>query len=288
MNRCLTAIVCALLVLPATAQESRPSPTLERIADSGVFRIGFVPDAPPMSFVNASGDTVGYSVDLCRHIGEAVRKQLDRPDIRFEFVPLVAPADRLQAVMDGTVDIECGATTVTLNRREMVDFTLMTYITGGTVLSLKRKPITSLEDLPEKRIAVIPGTTTQDALRRFGVLNEYTFRLVLIETHDQGMELLTDGKVDGYASDRAMLIGQVFRSQAGADYVMARSVFSREPYSLMLARGDTEFRLLADRALASLYSSARIRRLHHDWFGRYGEALSPIVEAIYEFQAVSE
>lgn len=287
MNRWLTAVALGLLALPASAQEIS-SPTLARVAESGVFRIGFVPDAPPMSFVNASGDTIGYSVDLCRHIGEAVRQRLGRPDIRFEFVPLIAPAERLQAVIDGRVDIECGATTVTLSRRELVDFTLMTYITGGTVLSLKRKPITTLEDLPGRRIAVIPGTTTQEALRRFGELNEYEFTMVLIDTHEQGMEMLTAGKVDGYASDRAMLIGQVFRSQSGADYVMARSVFSREPYSLMLTRGDTEFRLLADRALASLFGSARIRRLHHNWFGRYGEALSPLVEAMYEFQAVSD
>ncbi|MDZ7643421.1 MAG: hypothetical protein U5K76_03830 [Woeseiaceae bacterium] len=92
----------------------------------------------------------------------------------------------------------------------------------------------------------------------------------------------------GYASDRAMLIGQVFRSTVGTNYVMARSVFSREPYSLMIRRGDTAFRLLADRALAALFRDARIRRLHHDWFGRYGEPLSPVVEALYEIQAVGE
>lgn len=287
MTRWLT--IAALIVSAhATAADQHKSPTLQRIADSGVFRIGFVPDAPPMSFIDANGKTGGYSIDLCRHIAEATGKRLDLPDLRLEFVPLVAPADRLSAVADGNVDIECGATTVTLARRNTVDFTLMTFVTGGTILSRKRRPIPGLEDLPGKRIAVIKGTTTEDALLRYARLNDYEFTIVFIATHDEGVRLLNEGKVDGYASDRSMLIGQVFRNPGASDYVMARQVFSHEPYSLMIRRGDTDFRLLADSALAALYSDARIRRLYHTWFGRYGEPLSPVVEAMYELQAVSE
>jgi ABC-type amino acid transport substrate-binding protein len=102
------------------------------------------------------------------------------------------------------------------------------------------------------------------------------------------MELLDAGKVDGYATDRAMLVGQVMQSANAASYAMSSDVFSFEPHALMLKRGDTDFRLLVDRALASLYRTARIRRIYHDWIGRYGEPLSPLVEAVYEFQAVDE
>ena len=103
------------------------------------------------------------------------------------------------------------------------------------------------------------------------------------------MQLLNAGKVDGYASDRAMLIGQVFSDQnASNKYALTRTAFSFEPYAMMVPRGDTEFRLVADKALASLFRTARIRRVYHEWFGRYGEQLSPIVEAMYQFQAVGE
>jgi glutamate/aspartate transport system substrate-binding protein len=287
MTRWLIA-AALIAAAPLAAADEHFGPTLAHIAGTGVFRIGYVPDAPPMSFVDANGKTVGYSIDLCRHIGDAVAKRLNRTDLKTEFVPLVAPQERIDAIVNSKVDIECGATTVTLSRRKAVDFTLMTFITGGTVLSRKNNPVPTLESLPGKRIAVIKGTTTEDALLRFGRLNDYRFTLALISTHDEGMRLLNEGKVDGYASDRAMLIGQVFRTPGAADYVMARQVFSREPYSLMTRRGDTEFRLLADSALADLYSDARIRRLYHNWFGRYGEPLSPVVEAMYELQAVSE
>jgi ABC-type amino acid transport substrate-binding protein len=114
----------------------------------------------------------------------------------------------------------------------------------------------------------------------------YTLRL--IETHDKGMELLNDKKVDGYATDRAMIVGQILRSDDASLYTISADVFSFEPYALMLHRGDTDFRLAVDRALAGLFRTARIRRIYHNWFGRFGEPLSPIVEAVYEFQAVGE
>jgi ABC-type amino acid transport substrate-binding protein len=164
----------------------------------------------------------------------------------------------------------------------------MTFITGGAVVSRNSQAINSLEDLDGKNIAVIGGTTTEDALRKFIQLNEVNTRLTMIRTHDEGMQLLEGKKINGYASDRAMLIGQVFRSADASEYALTRSVFSFEPYSMMVLRGDTQFRLAADRALASLYRTARIRRVYQKWFGRYGEPLSPIVEAMYEFQAVGE
>jgi polar amino acid transport system substrate-binding protein len=135
---------------------------------------------------------------------------------------------------------------------------------------------------------VVGGTTTEDALRNFVQVNEMDVSFKLVETHDAGMVALNNKEVDGYTSDRAMLIGQVFGSRDAANYVLTNGVFSFEPYSLMIKRGDTDFRLVADRALASLYRNARIRRIHQNWFGRYGEVLSPIVEAVYEFQAVGE
>lgn len=287
MNRWLSIIALITVCASPVQAQDVSGTTLQRIADKGIFTIGYVPDAAPMSFDAPDGKVSGYSVELCRHIGAAVKRRLGRDDLEIQYVPLIAPQERINGVVEGKVDIECGATTVTLSRREQVDFTLMTFITGGTVLSRRTKPIPTLEDLPGNTVAVIKGTTTQAALREFGVANDYDFRLRLIETHDEGMRLLNAGEVDGYASDRVMLLGQVFRATNARDYQLASSVFSFEPYSLMLTRGDTEFRLLADSALAALYRDARIRRMYHNWFGRYGEPLSPIVEAMYEFQAVS-
>ena len=286
MLRHLTVILAVFALSGNTLAES---PTLARIADTGTIRIGYVPDAPPLSFEDEDGNVVGYSIDLCRHIASAIRFDLGLEKIDIDFTPLVSMEQRLHAVANGEVDIECGATTVTLSRREKVDFTLMTFITGSAVLSRKEKAISVVDELDRKRIAVVAGTTTEDIVRRVAEVNDFRIEVVPIKTHDEGMELLNKGKVDGYASDRAMLIGQVFRNaNAINEYTMTRSALSFEPYAFMIMRGDTGFRLAADRALASLYRTARIRRIYQNWFGRYGEPLSPIVEAMYQFQAVGE
>lgn len=281
----LLLIAAAGLPNAATAAGS----VLDRVAERGEFRIGYPTGSPPLAFDDADGRPVGYSIELCRHIGRTLQRELGLEKLEFTYVPLVSIEDRLGAVERGDVDIECGATTVTLSRRERVDFTLMTFITGSAVLSRRDEPIASVSDVVGKRIAVMPGTTTEAVLREFVAVNETELRLVLVDTHEQGMTLLNAEKVDGFASDRAMLIGQVFTDEnARNNYEMTRGVLSFEPYALVVPRGDTRFRLAADRALAELYRSARIRRLYQDWFGQYGEPLSPIVEAMYQFQAVGE
>jgi len=285
--RALIAFSMVLLLTAANADNHNN--TLERVAATSEFRIGFVSDAPPLSFQDSNGEAAGYSIDLCRHIASAIRNRLGLEQVNIVYTPLVTMEERLSAIENGDVDIECGATTVTLSRRERVDFTLMTFITGSAVLSRKANPIGGIDDLDGAKIAVLSGTTTEDVMRKVIEVNEFDVDLHLIDSHNEGMELLNSRKVGGYASDRAMLIGQVFRNaNATNEYAMTRSPLSFEPYAMMLPRGDTEFRLLADRALASLYRSARIRRLYHNWFGRYGEPLSPIVEAMYQFQAVGD
>ena len=285
--RALIALTLVLAVV--TAQADDHANTLERIAKTGEFRIGYVPDAPPLSFTDRNGNPVGYSIDLCRHIAETIRVDLGLESLDIQFTPLTTIEERLSAVENNDVDIECGSTTVTLGRRDRVDFTLMTFITGSAVLSRKANPINTIDDIDGVSIAVLEGTTTESVMRRVIEVNNFDIDLRLIESHDEGMRLLNDREVVGYASDRAMLIGQVFRDQNAANqYSLTRTALSLEPYALMIARGDTDFRLAADRALAALYRTARIRRLYQIWFGRYGEPLSPIVEAMYQFQAVSD
>jgi glutamate/aspartate transport system substrate-binding protein len=284
-----TLIFLVLILSFAMSYADSHTGTLLRVAETGEFRIGYVPDAPPLSFQDSENNVVGYSIDLCRRIAAATRDHLGLDKIDIVFTPLPTMEDRLNAVENGDVDIECGTTTVTLSRRERVDFTLMTFITGSAVLSLQTKPIDTVDDLVGTKIAVLTGTTTEDVLHRIMDINEFKIKLKVIGSHTEGMELLNSGKVAGYASDRAMLIGQVFReANASEQYALTRSALSFEPYALMVPRGDTAFRLVADKALASLYRGLGIRRLYHTWFGRYGETLSPIVEAMYEFQAVGE
>jgi ABC-type amino acid transport substrate-binding protein len=284
-------ILLSLVVILAfsTANAQKRVDTLERIKDTGEIRIGFVPDAPPLSFRDEEDNVIGYSIDLCRRIASAARDAVGIEKIKILFVPLGTMEERIAAIENGDIDIECGATTVTLSRRERVDFTLMTFITGSAVLSRRSSPLNTVDDLNGVEIAVLKGTTTEAVMRKVININDFDIDLELVDSRDEGMKLLNEGKVDGFASDRAMLIGQVFRNaDANNQYAMTRTALSFEPYAFMVPKGDSEFRLVADKALAAQFRGAGIRRLYQTWFGRYGEPLSPIVEAMYEFQAVGE
>ena len=279
-------LVTLVLLVCGNANSQDASPTLERIRESGVVRIGFVPDAPPMSFLDQNGNAVGYSIDLCRHIAGAVRDQLGLERVELAFEALPSMESRLAAIESGNVDIECGATTVTLSRRERVDFTLMSFITGGALLSMTKDPIQAAQQIDGKSVAVISDTTTEANLSEFITTNEFRTEVVKVADREAGVAALSAGRVDAFASDRAMLVGLAFLSGRD-DFAITQDIFSFEPYALVVARGDDEFRLAADRALAALYRSGRIRRIYHNWFGRYGLAMSPVVEAMFEVQAVA-
>ena len=286
----MAPVLALLLVAYATGGNAQvnESVTLQRIAESGEFRIGFVPDSAPMSFLDQNGNAVGYSIDLCRHIAAAVRDELGLADIDLSFVPLVSMQDRIRAVENGDVDVECGATTNTLSRRERVDFSLITFITGGAVVSRAEATIPNMQMIDGKSIAVIEGTTTEKSLREYIAENDFDVDVTVVQTREEGMAAVREGRVDGYASDRATLIGQVVRNARNDRFQLTQNVFSYEPFAIMLRRGDSKFRLTADRALASLYKTARIRRIYHNWFGRYGEPMTRLIEAMYEFQAITE
>jgi ABC-type amino acid transport substrate-binding protein len=281
-------LMAASLLLSLHAQSADWSGTMKKVNDTKRFVIGYTPDAAPLSFENESGGADGYSVELCRRIAAAVKRELGLDQMQIDYAPLVSPRNRIDAVINGDVDIECGASTVTLSRRAKVDFTLMTLVTGASVLAKKGSGIASTADLSGKSIAVIEGTTTEAALNRFLQTNLFDARVLTADTHEAGVALLNEGKVDAYASDQIMLVGQIIQAEDKSAYALARDVFSFEPYAFMVRKDDSQFRLVADRALAQLYRSAAIQRLYHTWFGRFGIEPSPVLKAMYQFQGLPD
>lgn len=282
-----TVVVAAAAILASTSAIAQG--TLDRIADRGEFRIGYNPDSRPLSFVE-DGEPAGYSVDICRRIAVAVREHLDLPDMEVTYVP-VSLAERFDAVTDGDIDIECGSTTVTLGRMERVDFTLMTFVTGATLLSRGDSRIATMDDLAGGSVAVIPDTTNETALRAYLSDNLIDARVVEVADSAEGMQLLQDGDVDAYASDQVVLIGDAMKildENPRASFSFADELFSYEPYALMIQRNDADFRLVANRAIAQILRSGQYAQLFQRWIGSVGIEPSPMLLAIYQAQALSE
>ncbi len=278
--RSLLLILATLLAFPAASQ------TLENIRKQGVIRLGYIDGAVPFSYLGANGEPQGYSIDLCRVIADAIGEQLGMPRLKTRWVKLTVQ-NRIDAVRRRQVDVECSTTTWTLARQKLVDFSLITFVDGGSILAKVDSGGRRLADFGGKRIAVIGGTTTETALREAMKRSLIAAELVAIKTRDEGLELLRQGQVDGLASDRTTLIGVVVARAAGDAFKLLEEDFSIEQYALMLPRGDSDFRLAVNRALARLYRSGEIRRVYDRWLGPLGPP-SVLLSATYFIQSLAE
>lgn len=262
------------------------SATIDKIRKTGVITMGYVEGSAPFSFKDSNGQPQGYSVALCNEIAAGVRAQLKLPQLETRWVALTIQ-DRLNAVRSGRVDIECSTTTWTLSRSAEVDFSLITFVDGGSVMTPGNSEPRRLADFDGKRIAVIAGTTTEKVLRQAIGQRGIKVAVELVNNRDAGLQMLEQRKVDGFASDRIVLIGMVLGGKTQGVYKLLDEDFSVEPYAFALPRGDAEFRLVVNRTLAGLYRSGGIDRIYTQWLGSMGPP-SLLLSAAYFIQALSE
>lgn len=274
----------ALLVAsPAIGQEL--DGTLKKIGSSGIFTLGYLESAPPFSFPGPDKRPVGFSIDLCTQVANAIQKQLGT-NLKLNWVP-VTVENRIDLVVQGKVDIECSTTTASLSRRERVDFSLMTFVDGGSFLTLAASGLNAIAELAGKRVAVIDGTTTEKSLINFLKEQFVTVELVRVKNHVEGRAALEKGEVAAFASDRVILIGLAITAKDPKQFGLANFSFSYEPYGFMLRRNDGSFRLAVDRALAALYRTGGIAAIYERWFGDLGKP-SPALQFMYLLNALPE
>jgi ABC-type amino acid transport substrate-binding protein len=260
--------------------------TLKRIKTSGTFTLGYRESSPPFSFLGPDQRPRGYSIDLCLQVAATVQKTLGLADLELKWVA-VNPETRLQAVAQGTVDIECGSTTASLSRQEQVDFSLPTFVDGGGLLITRESNLRGLGDLAGKRIAVAAATTTEKALAEFLAAEFIAAQTVIVKDHAEGLAALKGGKADAYASDRGILVGLALTAPDPKAFALSTVVFSYEPYAFPVRRNDAAFRLVVNRALAGLYRSPRIGSIYDRWFGMLGKP-STALQAMYRLNALPE
>ena len=280
--------VCALLWLPISANAAGDwVQTLKRINDSGQINLGYRRDQTPLSFDSGSNRPAGYSVELCTRIAKAVQLELGRSDIKVNYMPVSAD-NRFSEIQSGKIDLLCGATTKTLSRAEIVGFTQPTFVTGGALVSRKDAVVDDVEQLEGKRVAVVSNTTTivalTDAITELAIDAE----VIAVDSTDAGMAMLDSNKVDAFAADQVVLIGQVISRGGREKYALSSDIFSFEPFALAMPRGDADFQLLADRVLSELYRSGAIIKIYRRWFGSFGENLPGALTALYQLNATPE
>jgi ABC-type amino acid transport substrate-binding protein len=282
----MIALVMTTALGATTGHAQTPTGTLKKVADSGTLTVGFRENALPFSYTGSDGKPAGYSIDLCQEIAAAVQQELKLANLAVRWVP-VTPENRVDAVANGTVDIECGTTTASLSRQEKVDFTLTTFVDGASLLIAEGSGIRTVGDLAGKRVGVAPGTTTEKALGDFLRSQSIAATVVSVKDHDEGLAALQTSKIEAYASDRTILVGLVLQARGTARYALVSEDLSYEPYGFMVRRDDSAFRLVANRTLARLYRSGAIGAIYSKWFGALGKP-TPALVLMYALQGLPE
>lgn len=290
MKRILFAAFAVAAAL-GSASVANAGPVLDRIQSSGQITLGYRESSPPFSSVDpGTGQPAGYAVDLCLRIADDIKTQLGRSDISVQWVPVTAENrfDKVAGTDSPQVDIECGNSTITIARQKLVNFSYMTFITGGALMTLDKSPIHVLADLAGKKVSVVKGTTTENELQARLADAGIKAEIVPVADHSEGVKLLEKKKVSAHAADQLILIGLALEDANRGKFALAPELFSYEPYGFAIPRGDDDFRLAVNTTLARLYRTGQIQTYYNKWFGNWGGRPSALLIAMFALFGVPE
>lgn len=294
----LTWLLAVCVAAPARSQgdeathaASQYTGTLKRVQDTGTIRFGYRENSIPFAFRDASGKPVGYSLDLCEAIADAVSTELGR-EIRTEYRP-VTPENRFDLVVAGDIDLECGSTTDNLERRKRVAFSPTIFVTGTKLMVRKGDGYRELRDLKGRTIVVTRGTVQDTALRKLAERQQLNLNFVTGADHRESFQIFESGKADAWANDDILLYGMLAETRTGNKYRVVGDFLTYDPYGLMLRKDDPEFARIVDAAFGKLAESREIVYIYNRWFlkrlpsgVRLDLPMSPHLEEIFRMQGL--
>ena len=266
MIRCSTllcSLLAALLAVPAIAQE--PTGTLKKIKDGSSITIGHRDASIPFSYYDDKQQPVGYAVDLCLRIVDAVKTELKvaKLDVKYQ---LVTSANRIPLMANGTIDIECGSTTNNLDRQKQVAFTITHFVTANRFVSKKASKIKSLADLKGKTIVSTAGTTNIKQITEINAAQNMGMNIITANGHPEAFQMVETGRAVAFVMDDILLYSLVAQSRTPGDYVISAEALSVEPYGIMLRRDDPAFKKVVDAAMTRIMKDGQINAIYDKWF----------------------
>lgn len=251
---------------PVTVATETPeaSATLTKINQLGVIYLGYREGSVPFSY-QLDGRAAGYSIDLCYRVADAIKRKLGRADLKTVEVPLPGNL-RFTMLIDGIVDMECGASTNTKIRQQRMAFGVTTFVAGLGMLVSKESPLNRILDLDRKTVAIIAGTTAGRALATAAARRNIGVRQKQTRDRAEAFDLLRQGKVEAFIADDALLLGILLKEPDRDKFRLMEEVLSTEPYSIALRRDDPEFKKLVDETLTGLMESGEIEKIYDKWF----------------------
>lgn len=284
-NWALISFVFAACLSANGAQAEAPDGRLKTIAAKKTVKIAYRTDATPFSFLNDRKQPTGYSLDICKIVVGSLQRQLKVQELKIEWLP-VTVQNRFETVASGKADMECGSSTAALSRMKQVDFSSFIFVESTGLIVKAASSANSFSDLGGKKIAVIPGTTNEGALRAKIQQLRVDATVIPVKNREEAAAVLENGTADAYASDKLLLVGMPLKDITA--YRILPDDLSFEPYGIVLPRGDWAMRLAVNTALAESYAKGDIQYVFANWFGAIGLKAGPALTAMFVFGALPE
>ncbi|GHU09931.1 glutamate/aspartate ABC transporter substrate-binding protein [Betaproteobacteria bacterium] len=267
---CLAACMalCLLPMQPAMAADATPgalSGTLEKARSSGVITIGYRLANVPFSYLDDAFLPTGYAKELCDRVVDSIRQEYALPQLKTIYLPVKAD-DRISALQKGTIDLECGSTSDTPERREQADFSLAYFIVHIRLLAHKEAHIRDLNDLANKTLVVTTGTTAENVIKKMLETSNPGIKLVQGKTHSDSFLIVEGGRAAAYATDDILLAGLIANSKHPDAYEIVGPPLNSENYAIMLRKGDEQLKAIVNQTLIRLMLSGEAPKLYNRWF----------------------
>jgi ABC-type amino acid transport substrate-binding protein len=238
--------------------------TLAKVRKAGALTIAYRESSVPFSYLSARGEPIGYSIELCKKLGEAIGEALGR-EIALKWLA-VTSENRIEAITSGKADVECGSTTNNLERQKLVAFSPVIFVAGTKLLVKHGSPIRSYRNLAGKTVVVTAGTTNESAMQEIARRFKIDLRLATARDHAQSYAQLESGKADAFATDDVLLYGLIAQHKAQKRYQVVGEFLSYDPYGIMFRKGDAQLAELVKRAFHDLAEDGEIERQYKRWF----------------------
>ncbi len=268
MRTGMTRLVFGLSVGMAfyfTAYSAHAVDTLTKVRQTRTITIANREASLPFSYLDENKKPVGYAVDLCLKLVDAIKHDLKLPQLNVAFVT-VSPSNRIQTIVDGKADLECGSTTNNTERRKQVAFTIPHFVTGARMLVRTDSGIKNWSDLRDKHVVTTNGTTTVKLLNDRDKVRSLNLKLVEATDHDQSFSMVEKHEAEAFAMDDVLLYGLRASAKNPTDFQIVGDFLSTEPYAIMLRKDDPAFKDLIDREMARIVTDGELARLYDKWF----------------------
>jgi glutamate/aspartate transport system substrate-binding protein len=261
-------LAACLLTTAAVAQTGGGeglSPTLANIKNTHVVRLGYRESSPPFSFLDQANRPIGYSLELCDAIVDEIGVEVDDANLRIEYVKVTSD-DRIPAVVQNKIDLECGSTTANAERGKQVAFSPLMFVAGTKLMVPKASTISAPKDLQGKTVVVTKGTTNEQAIRAIDKKLGLGINIVVAPDHEQSYQMLADGKADAFATDDILLYGLIARHKSQDKFRVTGDYLSYDPYGIMFRKGEPQLTAVVERTFRKLATNHDLVPLYNKWF----------------------